>query len=451
MLVHSVPDNRIVSVDVLRGFAVLGIYWVNIFIFALPSSAETRAISLHDTDFLNMAIHTFTDTYIEGTMRALFSMLFGASALIFLNENRLTNQGIVVVDRYYRRTLWLIVFGVIHAYLLLWPYDVLYVYGVFGLLLFPLRNLSSKALFALGLLFLLLGDVKFIAPRIDANALSPLKNVDIMQEIEIPAAVSTDTVLDPDTADTTDTAAEGSTAPSPPIQGKPAGAASTNFDLESWYYHGGYWTIFAVQRDIVAEKQSQTLYNEYLFDIGGMMLLGMAFYKCGLLSAQWSRLAYLALLLMGYGFGAWIRYYSAAIMSIDGPSDHWTSAYNIGRLLIAVGHLGLVGLLNTSNGLKRIAAGLARVGRLALTHYIAQTILSIFLFYGFGFGLFAQLQRFQIVVIVVAVWILQILLSYLWLFYFHYGPLEWLWRSLVYGKVQPWIKNRNAGIADVNT
>ena len=127
------PYVRIVQMDVLRGFAVLGIYWINIFVFALPYSDYGIPEELNDNSMINLVIQVISEIFVEGTMRGLFSALFGASALIFLAEARLAASGLELVDRYYRRTLILIMFGVIHGYLLLWPYDVLYAYGLLGL------------------------------------------------------------------------------------------------------------------------------------------------------------------------------------------------------------------------------------------------------------------------------------------------------------------------------
>jgi len=137
--VSAVPV-RIEQLDVLRGFAVLGIFWVNIVVFGLPHGAYAYPTLFGTADELNLWTWAASEVFVEGTMRGLFSILFGASALIFLDEVRLGTGGVTVVERFYRRNLLLMAFGMIHAYFLLWPFDVLYAYGLFGLFLFPLRR-----------------------------------------------------------------------------------------------------------------------------------------------------------------------------------------------------------------------------------------------------------------------------------------------------------------------
>ncbi|MDX1811408.1 MAG: hypothetical protein R3240_05645, partial [Gammaproteobacteria bacterium] len=159
------PNIRIVMLDLLRGFAVLGIYWINIAVFTEDINSFFEAVQSELAFSLEWVSGSFTDDIIEGTMRGLFSILFGASAMVFLNEAKLASQGLEVVDRYYRRTLLLVLFGLIHAYFFLWPYDVLYVYGIFGMFLFPLRKISANFLLIFGIILLFIGDISTGAPE----------------------------------------------------------------------------------------------------------------------------------------------------------------------------------------------------------------------------------------------------------------------------------------------
>ena len=109
---RDAPYVRIFQIDVLRGFALLGIYWINVFVFGLPALDYYFPPELNDESLVNSTISLIGEVYIEGTMRGLFSILFGASALIFLSEARLAVSGLDLVDRYYRRTMLLILFGV---------------------------------------------------------------------------------------------------------------------------------------------------------------------------------------------------------------------------------------------------------------------------------------------------------------------------------------------------
>jgi len=114
--------------------------------------------------------------------------------------------------------------------------------------------------------------------------------------------------------------------------------------------------------------------------------------------------------------------------------------YDISRLPVTLGHVGVIGLLCQYARFDRITNLLAAVGRLALTNYILQTVISIFLFFGFGLALFGVFERYELIYVCLGMWALQIIFSVRWLKYYKYGPLEWLWRSLIYGQPQPFRK-----------
>lgn len=412
----SSPNIRIMQLDVLRGFAVLGIYWINIIIFALPSGSYYLPIlseSLNIPDFLGWS---FTEIFIEGTMRGLFSILFGASAMVFLNEAKLAHQGLDIVDRYYRRSLLLILFGIIHSYLLLWPYDVLYAYGLLGLFLFPLRKVSSRLLIIGGCVLLLSSHVNLFnsfTNLFSADSFLPNSIEQVNQTASEPATVSPDEIKQ-----------------------------LIDENMESGHYLSSYTHIFNYQFDDVIEQHSSTMYTQHVFDIGGMMLIGMALLKLGILSGQRSRRFYLVLLTSGYLVGTIFRaigiYFQLKYdFDLFENKSHGGIDYDIGRLPITLGHIGLIGLLCQSLRLKSITNALTAVGRLALTNYIMQTLISIFLFYGFGFALYGKLNQAQLIFTCIAVWSFQITFSISWLHFFKFGPLEWLWRSLIYGKRQP--------------
>ncbi|WP_455218089.1 DUF418 domain-containing protein [Kaarinaea lacus] len=421
------PYVRFVQIDALRGFAVLGIFWINICVFAIPSIDGVVPPELNDDSLVNTLLGVFSEIYIEGTMRGLFSILFGASALIFLDEAKLATSGVELVDRYYRRTLLLVLFGLIHAYLLLWPHDVLYAYGLFGLFLFPLRKLSPWKLVACALVLLLIGDFKYIPPDEQTGEQPTLLNMDIMEEDNIlPGGDSP--------GDMTPGMLEPVPGSNVTAQELVESSIEARTELLIDLYHSGYVSIFNAQLEGVVEKQSLSIYQEFIFDIGGMMLLGMALFKFGLLTGRARRGTYLVLIVAGYVLGSFIRY----AIATDSPDPD--PGYNLGRMFIALGHIGLVGFACQSKTFEYIIKKLAAVGRMALTNYIMQTLISIFLFYGIGFALYGALERYELIIICISVWIFQLLSSNLWLRWFKHGPLEWLWRSLIYGKRQAFRK-----------
>ena len=147
--------SRIQSLDVLRGFALLGILLMNILVFAFPFAAYTDPTIDGATEGLNLAIFASMDVLVEGSMRAIFSMLFGAGMLIFLAKRDTDVDTLRAL--FYRRTGLLIVFGLVNAYIFIWPGDILYTYGMAGLLLYFFRDFSAAVLtkYSLAIFFFL--------------------------------------------------------------------------------------------------------------------------------------------------------------------------------------------------------------------------------------------------------------------------------------------------------
>ncbi len=409
---QQTDQGRIAQIDVLRGFAVLGVYWVGAGAFGLPYGANALPTLLGTPSDLNLAIWASTEVYVSGAMRGLFSMLFGASALIFLEEGRLHSGGLALVDRFYRRNLTLMLFGIVHAYLLLWPHDVLYAYGLLGMFLFPLRRVRPLVLFLIGVAMLSLVDLE-----IDWSLV-----LGWLRGLPSPEAVAA--------------------ATTPEESARFLNWLRMQMAEDIQTYRSGYLDIFAAQVAEVAAQQSTVFYKRHLFEIGGMMLIGMALYRWGVLSGQRSTRTYLWLALVGFAVGGWMRganLYQAYLLDFDPLTlvQLEEARWGLGRLPVVLGHVGLIGLLCRWARAGWLTGPLAATGRLALTNYIGQTVLSITLFYGFGFGLFASLERWQLALVCLGVWAFQIGFSVLWLRWYRYGPLEWLWRSLIFGQMQP--------------
>ena len=172
-----------------------------------------------------------------------------------------------------------------------------------------------------------------------------------------------------------------------------------------------------------------------------MMLIGMGLMKLGVFSGTLSRGFYWALMLVGYAAGLAINGYTAhrTLQSNFEPINMWWnfSTYDIGRLTMALGHLSAIILIFQSGWIGWLMSRLAAVGQMALTNYLMQTLICTTIFYGYGFGQYGKLQRYQLYFVVLGVWILQLLISPIWLRYFRFGPAEWVWRSLTYWKRQP--------------
>jgi len=174
----------------------------------------------------------------------------------------------------------------------------------------------------------------------------------------------------------------------------------------------------------------------------GMMLIGMALYKWGVLSAERTTRFYSVLAVVGLVVG----YRLSAFGVARNFAEEWSISYSFftgsqfnywGSLLVALGYVSLVMLIVKAWRNGRFVRWLAPVGRMAFTNYLMQTVLMTTLFYGHGFGLFGSVERTGQILIVFAVWAFQVWFSSFWLSRFRFGPMEWLWRSATYARPQP--------------
>ncbi len=398
-------SERIRSLDVLRGFALLGILSVNIQSFSMPDSAYLNPMSYGDFTGVNHAVWWMTHFLFDSKMMALFSMLFGAG--IVLMSERATNQCGSVIGLHYRRMFWLLVFGLIHAYLL-WHGDILVSYALCGMVVFWLRNLKPKWLILIAVVLLMVSSGFFLMTGLTAGAFPDEPSVVQMR---------------------TDLARDWH-----PSQERVEEILAT---------YRGTWMEQMRLRAIAAIGAQTFLFAIFTFwRVSGLMLVGMALFKLGVFQAKRSIGFYwigaLAGLLIGYslvlcGIQRNLQSEFEGIQSlfVDSQFNYW------GSLLVCLGYTCLVMLLCKSKWLGWIKTSLQSVGQMALTNYLLQTIVCTLLFYGHGLGWYGYLERWEQLVVVVVIWVAQMSLSPIWLSRFRYGPFEWLWRSLAYWKLQP--------------
>ena len=176
------------------------------------------------------------------------------------------------------------------------------------------------------------------------------------------------------------------------------------------------------------------------------MLVGMALYKWGVLSAVRSRSFYLKSAFYSLTIGFPIVIYGMYMnftMNWDFQYSMFTgSQFNYwGSLFIAYGYISLIMVFAQSDNYNTIKKRLASIGQMALTNYILHSFIGMLIFFGIGFGLFGKIDRSLQILIVGIIWIFQYLASEKWLNSYKFGPLEWVWRSLTYGKKQPFLRS----------
>lgn len=423
--------ERIHSLDVIRGVALFGILLMNITLFGMPMAYSDPTVYGGATG-ANLWAWIIATVGFEGTQRGLFSILFGAG-LVLLTSRLESARRADAADIYYRRALWLIVFGVIHAYLLLWIGEILYFYGLTALFLYALRKLSPRALTTMALVGLLFGAAW--------NMLDSYTATQKWEKAQAAEAVLADggTLSEEQQAELE--AWEGFVEELKPDQ--------RTLDASVEAHRGSYIDVLVFQAPIAMYFEHWYFYR-YFFDVFSLMLLGMALFKLGVLTLQQPARVYWTLVLIGYPLGLAVNLYELDIV-LDGEFSvlamlraSWT--YDLGRLAMTAGHLGALLLFCRSGWLRWLQRGLSAVGRMALTSYISHSVICAFVFYGFGLGLYGRLERHELYYVVGAIWLLQLIVSPIWLRHYRFGPLEWLWRSLTYLKRQPMQRRGDAGM-----
>jgi len=414
--------ERYESLDVLRGFAVLGILAMNVYAFAMPFAAYTNPL-LHGGDGVHLGTWVFTHLVFDQKFMTIFSMLFGAG-LVLMHE-RAEARGRTVVWVYCRRMLWLLAIGAVHGYLI-WFGDILASYALCGFLILLLRKLRPRTLIVIGVVALL---VPIFVTRGMGAHFEHLKET----AAEADAALAAGETLTEEQQAAVDEWTEMRPMMFP-------GPEEVWEDVE--VHRGGYPGIVEQRAPLVFAMQTFMWVAFGVWRMGGLMLLGMAFVKLGILYATRDDRLYVRWIVTGYGLGLPIVAYSAhQLFEHDFDAFYlWDVGvfYNyIGSIFVGLAHVAVV-MLAVKRGLfPALRARLAAVGRMALSNYLMHSVLLTTVFYGYGFGLYGHVDRLYQMAFVLVVWLLQLYLSPIWLRHYRFGPAEWLWRSLTYWKRQP--------------
>jgi uncharacterized protein len=414
-IVSNGAGTRIVTLDVIRGIAVMGIFSVNVIAFALifPAYMNPSAAGGHHgadlaTWFVNFVV-------VDGKMRSLFSMLFGASMLLVIE--RAVAAGRSGSSTHYRRMVVLALFGLAHFYLI-WFGDILFLYAAIGMIAYAFVRKPPKSLLAWAAALFLLNAAMMTA------ASAYFRSADA----EAHAGDAT-----------------------------PAEIREWNLAV-AWGRQSEDKTArdIAIHRGSVVDRANHMLTERAFEPLGGLiffgpetlalMLLGMAAFKSGFLTGQWSDRRYRSIACWTLSIGAVA---SAAIAFATWKSNFYLPLvfFNLVvaqlpfRITMALGYAALVILLFRRPGWVR--ERFAAVGRSAFSNYLGTSIFAALIFYGDGLGLYQRLSRFEAWLVAPLVWLLMLAWSKPWLDRFHYGPLEWAWRTLARWEWQPMRKAKD--------
>lgn len=421
--------KRLRLVDALRGIALLGILLMNIPGFAMPNYFSESFRS--DPTNVNFWVSHVIGVLFEGKMRALFGMVFGAGVLLFVSKKEQTGRP--VTGLFYRRMFWLVVFGLVHAHLILWVGDILYLYGVCGMILYLFRNMNPKYLV---LIVVLMAVTDFAANTV-------LYRIVRDKRIAYVEAIHAQTDGKSLTEEQEKALADWRGLEKSFIPNREDAEENTR-KMKS-----DYAAVASYVRPLAFKLQTMFL-PLMVWDSLALMLLGLALYRWGFLSGAWANRNYWKVIAIGYGLGLplviYSHYYSylhfptheAFLQEMEEVPIRWTGLiYPFQRILLVMAHVAAIVLLYKSRCMQGLFRRLEAVGQMAFTNYIMQSVICTLFFFGYGLNYFAELEYYQLYYVVAGIWIFQLIVSPLWLKYFLYGPLEWLWRSLTYWRVQP--------------
>lgn len=421
--------SRVKLIDALRGVALLGILLMNIPGFSMPNYFWESFSN--DPSQFNFWLNGFITVIFEGKMRAMFGMVFGAGVLLFVSKKELAGKP--VHGLFYRRMFWLVLFGLIHAHLILWIGDILYLYGVCGLLLYLFRKVNPVYLV---MALPLVAVVDFTAGTLHyrSDRATRMAYVDATK-----AQAKNQALTDAQTRALTEwRELEKSLIPN-----------REDAKLNTAKMKSNYGTVASYLRPLAFQFQTKFL-PIWIWDSLALMLLGLALFKWGFLTGDWSRQSYWKVVGIGYSIGLPLVIYSfyygfknystleANLARMEQVPIEWIGLiYPFQRLLLVMAHAAAIILMYKSGFAQGLFRRLEAVGQMAFTNYITHSVICTLFFFGYGLNYFGELQFYQLYYLVGAIWIVQLIISPIWLRYFYFGPLEWLWRSLTYWRAQP--------------
>jgi uncharacterized protein len=400
-------SERIVVIDVLRGFAIFGILMVNMPLMYEPIASMLTGVA-PDAPLHQVISESIIKFFFEGKFYVLFSMLFGYGFWIFLNKSSEGGNGIISV--YSRRLFFLLLFGIAHV-VLIWGGDILIFYAILGFILILFRNSKGRKIikwaawlsafpiifsFLMVSMFLIFHNIPEAKEAMEAGVQEGLKE---LEQLAASAAV---------------------------------------------IYSGGSFPDIVNMRITEYLTVVRGAIFFFLPVVLGMFLIGFWAARKGIVASYMDYLPFFRKMMwwtLGIGLISNTLYaiaYRQTILSIpDGWSFLSTLTHITGGIAFGLFYVSVVINLFAMEKADWLKKYLAPVGRMALTNYLMQSVIAVILFHPYGFGLFGRVEVWQGMLLTVAIYIIQIFFSRLWLNHYLYGPFEWLWRSLTYLRLQP--------------
>lgn len=408
-LTPTATRDRDIFMDVLRGFAILGIFIANLngFSWYSPNPDNTGPWLLPKQDHTMAFIHHM---FIEGKFYSIFSLLFGWG--IALQLKRAADNGQDATPLVKRRLGWMLLFGAIH--LMIWPGDIVFFYALLGFILLPMRKLSNRAM-------IITGSILILSP------------------IALYAAKSHWPVLNAPAGWLFDTGGK--------IQGKLTGEVlHTDQEFAVYLKKANWWESLKTNIPGFFFRYGYLFFVSRIPKVLGLFLIGFALGRSGFYTniRQHKKTLYI-IIAAGIIIGLPANYMLARYMTYN-MGDYWqlnklglyqTIAYALGVAPLALTYVAILMLSFQTKAVAKALSILAPVGKMAFSNYLLQSIIGSIVFLGAGLDYMLEVGPVYFTIFGVLVFICQIGLSHWWLKYFNYGPVEYLWRSATYKKWQP--------------
>ena len=378
----------------------------------MPSMAYFSPV-VYDINPLNHIIYSITHIIADQKFMAIFSMLFGASTILFINSVKKKEKSPLIL--FYSRNFWLLILGWIHSSYL-WYGDILFIYALCAFLLFFFKNITPKKKFILGCLI-------YLIPTF-SNYFTYEYVIDYLDQEE------KDVII------------------------KHWNPSNEILQQELDAYRGPYKKQVQYREQLWSSSKSigkGIIGISFLIDIFsrsfGMMLIGMACFSWGVFNNTLSKSFYKKLLIYGFGIGLPL----SMIGLFFNYSFDWNWKYiqflgrspnNIATPFIAFGYISIIMLWIRKGSFSNIKEKLRTIGKTALTAYLIQTVISTFIFYGIGLSLFGYVNRAYQLLIMFFIWFVLLKFCPMWLSKYHYGPVEWIWRMLTHMKLIPLLRQK---------
>lgn len=448
------PDGapRLPGLDILRGIAILGILFMNIndmggSLLLLFGGDEGR----YGWTVADQVAWMLREVLANGTARCMLEMLFGAGMVILTDRaasalEASAKRGVLarvlrwtfgswdVMRAYYWRSFVLFLFGLVHVFILLWPGDILHTYGIAAMVAFLFRRCGPKLLFTIGMVMALLqffgaGSYVLLAYPQQQAAIA---KAEALQKAGKPLGAADRKVLE-NAAKGKAEEVKGKAKALARVEAEDKARSAATGDFQSWV---------TKQWDVFLTFEGWGLEIMFVWEAASTMMIGAALFKWGVIQGRRSARFYWIAMILGYGFGFANRGLGGmnTILHHEGPSILWATS-ELARLSTTLGHISAVYLLLGTAFGTRLLKPFVATGRTALSVYIAQTMICLWVLYPpFMLGLYGKHSWAIWMTTAFVVNALLVVGANIWVKHFRIAPVEWAWRSIIAGKALPFRK-----------